>query len=90
MNGCGVVAELASMRNIGKEMEKKLLSVGICSAEELAQLGSKEAFLRLKLCYPTVCLVHLYTLQGAIDQMEYNRLPDAVKRDLKCFCDSLK
>lgn len=78
------------MRNIGKEIEKKLKSVGICSAEELMNLGSKEAFLRLKMRYPNVCLVHLYTLQGAIDNMEYNRLPDEVKVDLKCFNDGLK
>lgn len=84
------MAELTSMRNIGKEMERKLKAAGICSAEELAELGSKEAFLRLKMCYPNVCLVHLYTLQGAIDHVGYDRLPDEVKRDLKCFSDSLK
>lgn len=78
------------MCNIGKEIEKKLKSVGICSAEELIQLGGKEAFFRLKTKYPNVCLVHLYTLQGAIDHMEYNRLPDKVKRELKSYCDRLK
>lgn len=82
--------ELSSMRNIGKEIEKKLKSVGICSAEELTKLGSKEAFFRLKTRYPNVCLVYLYTLQGAIDNMEYNQLPDEVKRDLKRFSDGLK
>lgn len=84
------MAEISSMRNIGKEIEKKLKSVGICSAEELIQLGSREAFLRLKMCYPNVCLVHLYTLQGAIDNIEYNRLPDEVKSGLKSFSDSLR
>lgn len=84
------MAELSSMPNIGKEIEKKLISVGIGSAEELTKLGSKEAFLRLKTRYPNVCLVHLYTLQGAIDGTEYNRLSDEVKRDLKCFSDELK
>lgn len=83
------MAELTSMRNIGKEMERKLLSVGICSAEELKQAGSREAFVRLKIRYPNVCLVHLYALQGAIDGVEYNRLPDEVKRDLKSFSDGL-
>ncbi|MDO4944372.1 MAG: TfoX/Sxy family DNA transformation protein [Ruminococcus sp.] len=46
------MAELSSMPNIGKEIEKKLISVGIGSAEELTKLGSKEAFLRLKTRYP--------------------------------------
>lgn len=84
------MTELSSMRNIGKEIEKKLKSVGICSAEELKKLGSKEAYFRLKMCYPNVCLVHLYTLQGAIDNIEYNQLPDEIKRDLKSFSDDLK
>lgn len=84
------MAELASMRNIGKEMEKKLKSVGICSAEELRQSGGKEAFFRLKTRYSNVCLVHLYTLQGAVENIEYNRLPDEVRRDLKSFADDLK
>ncbi len=78
------------MRNIGKEMGRKLRSVGICSAEELARLGSKEAFARLKTRYPNVCLVHLYTLQGAVEDVEYHRLPEEVKKDLKDFSDSFQ
>ncbi len=84
------MAKLTSMRNIGKEMEKKLKSIGICSAEELLQAGSEEAFIRLKMRYPNVCLVHLYTLQGAIDDIEYNQLSDKVKGKLKSFSDSFK
>ncbi len=79
------MSELTSLCNIGKEMERKLHSVGISSAEELIRLGSKEAFFRLKTRYPNVCLVHLYTLQGAIG----NCLQDEVKRDLKQFSDCL-
>lgn len=85
-----VMSELSSMMNIGTEMEKKLKSIGINSAEELIKAGSKEAFFRLKLHYPNVCLVHLYTLQGAIDNIEYNRLTEDIKADLKNFSDSLK
>ena len=84
------MAELTSMRNIGKTMEEKLKAVDICTAEELRQTGSKEAFLRLKLRYPNVCLVHLYTIQGAIDDLGYNQLPDEVKRDLKAFSDGFQ
>lgn len=82
--------DLTSMRNIGQEMKRKLKSIGICSAEELIQIGSKDAFFRLKMRYPNVCLVHLYTLQGAIDNTEYNQLSYDVKHDLKKFSDSLK
>ena len=84
------MADLTSMRNIGKELENKLKSIGIDCAEELMELGSKEAFFRLKLHHSNVCLVHLYALQGAVDNIEYNHLPDDVKNDLKSFSENLK
>ena len=84
------MTKLNSMRNIGKEMETKLVSIGICSAEELVEIGSKEAFLRLRKEYSNICLVHLYTLQGAIDSIKYDELSSEVKSDLKSFSDSLK
>ena len=84
------MSELTSLKNIGKETERKLQSVEINSAEELKQLGSKEAFFRLKTRYPQVCLVHLYTLQGAIDNTEYNQLPAETKKDLKEYSDKFK
>lgn len=84
------MSKLSSMKNIGKEIENKLNSVGIFSAEDLIQLGSKEAFFRLKMKFPNVCLVHLYTLQGAVDNIEYNQLSGEVKLDLKSFSDDLK
>lgn len=78
------------MCNVGKEFARKLESVGIRSAEELTRTGSMEAFLRLKIRYPNVCLVHLYALQGAIDQTAYNYLPETIKEELKRFSDSLR
>ena len=78
------------MKNIGAAIRQKLLAIGIFSAEELTAVGSREAFLRLKGAYPEVCLVHLYALQGAIDNTDINQLPHAVKLELKAFCDSLK
>jgi len=84
------LAELISMMNIGAEIEKKLKAVEIATAEDLKKAGSKEAFLRLKAKYPNVCLVHLYTLEGAVSNIPFDRLPEETKRDLKDFSDSLK
>ena len=67
--------ELASMRNIGKEMARKLTSVGIDSPEKLMESGAEQAYFKLKVAYPQVCLVHLYVLEGAIRQVEFNQLP---------------
>ena len=82
--------ELTSMMNIGREMEKKLISVGIESSEELIGVGAKDAFFKLKQKYPNVCLVHLYTLEGAIHNTEYNILSEDTKKELKEFSDFLK
>lgn len=79
------MAELTSLKNIGKEIERKLKTIGISSAEELKEIGSRETWFRLKLKYPEICLVHLYALQGAISDTEYNKLPEETKNDLKAF-----
>lgn len=84
------MAELTSLINIGKEMAKKLTSVGIASSEELIEVGAKDAFLKLKQKYPNVCLVHLYTLEGAIHNIEFNSLSEDKKKELKEFSDFLK
>ena len=78
------------MMNIGKEMANKLTAVGIVSSEELVRLGAKQAFLKLKQEFPNVCLVHLYALEGAICNTEYNCLSEEKKKELKEFSDFLK
>ena len=84
------MTKLTALTNIGKEMESKLKNVGIDCAEKLFELGSKEAFFRLKTKYPQVCLVHLYTLEGAIQGLEFNCLSEETKAELKAFSESLK
>lgn len=81
---------LCAMRNIGKEMERKLNAVGIFSPEELSNIGSKGAFHKLKAKYSNVCLVHLYILQAAIDDIDMSQLPTPVRAELKHFSDSIK
>ncbi len=84
------MSELTSMTNIGTEMSKKLRSIGIDSAEKLMEEGAEQAFFKLKAAYPEVCLVHLYTLEGAVCNTEFNRLPDERKQELKAFSDQLR
>ena len=82
--------ELTEMQNIGKEMARKLESVGIATPGELEQLGAKQAFLAMKARYPNICLVHLYALEGALQNVPFNSLPDETKKDLKAFNDFVK
>ena len=82
--------ELTDMMNVGKDMAKKLNAVGIDLSEKLIEIGSKQAFLQLKQEFPNVCLVHLYTLEGAITNTEFNCLSEEKKKELKDFSDFLK
>ena len=84
------MGELCSMRNIGKEMERKLNSVGIFTPDELTNTGSKKVFSKMKDIHPNVCLVHLYILQAAIDDVDMNQLSAETKSELKIYSDSIK
>ena len=74
---------------LGKTMEKKLHSVGIHSAEELVDIGSKEAVFRLKAQYPNTCVVILYHLEAAIRGVEIKQLDDACKSELKTYFNKI-
>ena len=84
------MSELTSMRNIGGEMARKLAAVGIDSPEKLRETGAKQAYSQVKETFPNVCLVHLYALEGAITDQEYNQLSEETKKDLKAFSDFLR
>ena len=74
---------------LGKTMEKKLHSVGIHSAEELIETGSKQAVFRLKELYPNTCVVILYHLEAAIRGLEIKQLDDTSKAELKAYFKQL-
>jgi len=78
------------MPNIGKEASKKLISVGIDTPEKLIEIGSKEAFIRIKAIDNTACFSMLQALEGAIQDVRWHYLPDSTKKDLKEFFDSFK
>ena len=75
---------------LSQGLERKLISIGIDSQEKLIELGAKQAFVKLKQEYPQVCLVHLYTLERAIQNTEFNSLSEDKKKELKEFSDFLK
>ncbi len=80
--------ELTSL-GLGKTMEKKLHSVGICSAEKLEEIGSKDAVFRLKAQYPNTCVVILYHLEAAIRGIGIKQLDNTCKEELKAYFKQL-
>ena len=83
------MGELARLPNVGKVLERNLNQIGIYTEAQLKEIGSKEAFLRIRLIDPGACLHMLYGLQGAIDGIKDAFLTEAARRDLKAFFKNL-
>ena len=84
------MSELCNLPNIGKVLEGKLIDVEVKTPEELRLIGSKEAFIRIKIVDNTACYNMLCALEGAVQGVRWHCLPEIDKRDLKKFFDSIK
>lgn len=83
------MGELCSLPNVGKVLEKNLYAVGIDTIEQLMDIGSREAFLRIRIVDGGACLHMLYGLEGAIEGIKDSLLSEAKKKELKDFFNSL-
>ena len=79
------MGELSKLPNIGKVVEKQLNDVGINTVDELINLGSKEAWLKIKEVDESACLNRLMALEGAIQNIRWHDLSDEDKQNLKDF-----
>jgi len=83
------MGELLSLPNVGKVLESNLNAAGIYTAEQLLEIGSKEAFLRIRIIDSGACLHMLYGLEGAVRGVKDFLLSAAAKKELKNFYKSL-
>ena len=83
------MGELTKLPNVGKVLEKNLNEIGIFTEKQLREIGSQEAFIRIRMIDPGACLHMLYGLQGAIDGIKDSLLPESTKRELKEFYRNL-
>ena len=79
------MGELSKWTNIGKKLEELLNEVGIESYDDLANIGSKEAWLKIKEIDESACINRLMALEGAIQNIRWHNLSDDDKRNLKEF-----
>ena len=84
------MSELSHLPNIGKILEAKLIDVEVKTPYELQLIGSKEAFIRIKIVDNTACYNMLCALEGAVQGVRWHHLSETVKNDLKCFFQSIK
>jgi DNA transformation protein len=83
------MSALQKLPNIGQVAEALLLDAGIDTPEKLIEIGSKEAFLRIRLNDQTACLHMLYGIEGAVEGIRDNDLSAETKQDLKAFYKTL-
>lgn len=72
----------AKLRNIGPKSAAWLRQVGLRSHEDLAAVGSVEAFMRVKRAGFRPSLNLLYALEGALLDCHWQQLPDDRRGEL--------
>ena len=85
------------MRNLGPTVEKDLNAAGVFFASEVKKMGAKEAFLkmlkgRLKLGRSAKCCnaLYLYSLYGAIHDLDWRNIPEVKKKEFKEYTQKLR
>ena len=77
---------LTDLPNIGKTLAKKLNAVGIKTKQELSEIGSEEAIIRIAVLENSgTCTNMLYALEGAIHGIRWHGLDNQRKQELKEF-----
>lgn len=82
------MADLGELPNLGSHSVEQLKAVGIETAEDLVTLGAEQAWLKVQVIDPGVCLHMLYGLEGAVQGIPKAQIDVARKQQLKAFMQS--
>ena len=75
---------IAAMRNIGPRSAQWLAEAGIVTERDLRRIGPVAAYTKVEANHPSSATLNLlWALQGALLDMTWTELPDAVKAELK-------
>lgn len=78
----------AKLRNIGPKSAAWLRQVGLRSHEDLAAIGTVEAFMRVKRAGFKPSLNLLYAIEGALLDCHWQDIPDARRAELIAAADA--
>ncbi|MDU5082861.1 TfoX/Sxy family protein [uncultured Tissierella sp.] len=84
------MGELSTLLNIGNKVEQQLNEVGIRTINQLIEIGSRQAWLRIKRIDDSACINRLYALEGAIQGIRWHDLSEVVKEELREFFNTYK
>ena len=85
LKGRFIMGELSRLPNIGKEVERQLNIIGIFTYDELKDIGTEQAWLKIQEIDASACIHRLLALEGAIQGVKKTALPRERKSDLKDF-----
>ncbi len=90
LKGIILMDKLSSLPNVGKVLEQNLIAVGIETPQQLREIGSKEAFVRIRLhADPGACLHMLYGIEGAMRGVRDTLVDTETKQELRAFYNAL-
>ena len=81
---------LIELRNLGLRSSKWLIEVGIEDSQALKQVGSAEAFYRIKRAGLHPSLNLLYSLEAALRDCHWTELEEHVRNELLTAVDQLQ
>lgn len=84
------MGELSELPNIGKVLEGQLNDVGIKTVDELIDIGSREAWLKIREVDESACLNRLMALEGAVQNIRWHNLSQEDKENLRDFYNMQK
>ena len=79
------MGELSKLPNIGPKVEEQLQEVGITTYEQLKEMGSQQAWLKIKAIDDSACIHRLLALEGAIQGIRKSELSAEKRAELKEF-----
>ena len=84
------MGELSKLPNIGAVVEEQLNQVGINTYDQLKEMGSRQAWLKIKAIDDSACINRLYGLEGAVQGIKKSPLSSELKAELKDFYNNCK
>ena len=84
------MGELSKLPNIGAVVEEQLNQVGINTYDQQKEMGSRQAWLKIKAIDDSACINRLYGLEGAVQGIKKSQLSSEVKAELKEFYNNCK
>lgn len=84
------MGELSKLPNIGAVVEEQLNQVGINTYDQLKEMGSRQAWLKIKAIDDSACINRLYGLEGAVQGIKKSQLSSEAKAELKEFYNNCK